>query len=237
MSISKEHDFLLQSVKRWFNHSEQVSHYTNEFIEGPTVAEQYLLNTLPGSGSVLDVGCGTGRISVYLAERGYRVTGMDVSEGLLSVARDISTKRSQDIHFFHTEGITLPFQDEEFDILIGFKILCYIPTRELRNDYLKELYRVLKPNGICIITQNIVPDEYINNAEDEHFMNSPASQFRILEKGDNFPLGNGYVRWFTESDLFNEIRNTDFEIELFDSDEEHKGAGYIRLLRLRKSRE
>ena len=36
-------------------------------------------------------------------------------------------------------------------------------------------------------------------------MNSPASQFNILEKGDNFPLGNGYVRWFTESDLFNEI--------------------------------
>lgn len=234
MSISKEHDILLQSVKRWFNHSEQVSHYTNEFIEGPTVAEQYILNTLPGSGSVLDVGCGAGRISVYLVERGYKVTGIDVSEGLLSVAREISTKRSQAIHFFHTEGITLPFQDEEFDILIGFKILCYIPTRELRNDYLKELYRVLKPNGICIITQNIVPDECIEDAEDEHFMNSPASQFKILEKGDNFPLGDGYVRWFTESDLFNEIRNTDFEIELFDSDEEHKGEGYIRLLRLRK---
>jgi ubiquinone/menaquinone biosynthesis C-methylase UbiE len=235
MRISMEHEFLLQSVKKWFNHSDQVSHYTNEFIEGPTVAEQYLLNTLPGSGSVLDVGCGTGRISVYLAERGYRVTGIDVSEGLLSVAREISTKRSHDIHFFHTEGITLPFLDEEFDIIIGFKILCYIPTRE-RNDYLKELYRVLKPNGICIITQNIVPDDYIDDARDEHFTNSRASHFQLLERGDNFPLGIGYVRWFTESDLLNELRNTDFEFELFESDIEHKGAGYIRLIGLRKSR-
>lgn len=233
MSTSKEHDFLLQSVRIWFNQPEQISHYTHEFIEGPTVAEQYLLNPLPDSSSVLDVGCGAGRISVYLAERGYRVNGIDVSEGLLSVARDISKKRNLDIDFLYSEG-KLPYQDEEFDTLIGFKILCYIPTRELRNENLKEFYRVLKPGGTCIITQNIVPDEYIEDAKDEHYWSSPASQFGILERGDNFPLGNGYVHWFTESDLLNEIRSTDFEIELFESDEEHEGEGYIKLIKLRK---
>ncbi|MGN7456022.1 methyltransferase domain-containing protein [Paenibacillus pasadenensis] len=234
MSTSKEQDFLLKSVRIWFNRPEQISHYTHEFIEGPTVAEQYLLNSLPDGSSVLDVGCGTGRISVYLAERGYRVKGIDVSEGLLSVAREISKKRNLDIDFLNLEGIKLPYQDEEFDTLIGFKILCYIPTRELRNENLKEFYRVLKQGGTCIITQNIVPDEYIDDAKDEHYLSSPASEFGILERGDNFPSGNGYVRWFTESDLFNEIKNTDFKIELFESDEEHEGAGYIKLIKLRK---
>lgn len=235
INSSKEHDFLLQSVKRWFNQPEQISHYTSEFFEGPTVAERYLLNSLPESSSVLDVGCGAGRISVYMAERGYRVIGIDVSEGLLSIAREFSMKKSQHIHFFLSEGIKLPYQDEEFDIVIGFKILCYIPTRELRNEKLKEFYRVLRVGGTCIITQNIVPDEYIDDAQDEHYLSNPASQFEILEKGDHFPLGSGYVRWFTEDDLFNEIRNTDFEIELFDSDEKHEGGGYIRLIRLRKT--
>ena len=47
--------------------------------------------------------------------------------------------------------------------------LCYIPTRELRNQQLNEFYRVLKPGGMCIITQNVVPDEYIDDANDEHF--------------------------------------------------------------------
>jgi len=233
MSISIEHDFLFKSVRRWFSQAEQISHYTGEFRKGPTIAEQYLLNSLAGD-SVLDVGCGVGRISVHLAECGYRVTGIDVSEGQLTVAREISKSRNQDIDFVHSEGIMLPFKDEKFDSLIGFKILCYIPTRELRNEYLKEFYRVLKPGGACIITQNIVPDECIDEAKDEYYLSSPASQFKILEAGDNFPLGYGYVHWFTDGELLNEIRNTDFEMEFFEIDEEHEGAGYLRLIKLRK---
>lgn len=234
MDVSTDHDFLLQSVKKWFNKPDQISHYTNEYIEGPTSAEQYLLNSLPDGSSILDVGCGTGRISVYLAERGYQVTGVDVSERLLSVARENSKKKRQDIRFYSSEGINLPYLNEEFDAILAIKVLCYIPTRELRNEKLKEFYRLLKPSGTCIITQNIVPDEYIDDAKDEYFFNSPASQFAILERGDNFPLGNGYVRWFTEGDLLDEIRNTDFEIELFESDEEHEGTGCIRLIKLKK---
>lgn len=235
MSVSEEHEYLLQSVREWFNQTEQINHYTNECVEGPTSAELYLLDSLPDSISILDIGCGAGRISIYLAQRGYQVTGIDVCEGLLSVAREISKKRSQDIHFSLSEGTKLSFPDEEFDALIGFKILCYIPTRELRNQQLKEFYRVLKPGGMCIITQNVVPDEYIDDANDEHFKSSPAAQFGILEQGDNFPLGKGYVHWFTESDLLTEIRNTEFEIEVFKSDEEHEGSGYIRLIKLKKS--
>jgi len=234
MALSKERHFLFEAVKRWFNDTGQVSHYSDEFHDGPTAAERHLLHTLPGGGSVLDVGCGTGRISVYLAERGYQVTGIDVSEALLSVARDFARKRSLDIHFLQTEGITLPFPDNSFDILIGFKILCYIPTRALRHEYLTEFYRVLKPGGTCVITQNIVPDEYLDDAQDEHFRSSPAAQFGILEKGDTFPMGRGYVHWFTEGDLLSEIKNTNFVLELFDTDENHGGAGYLRLIRLRK---
>jgi ubiquinone/menaquinone biosynthesis C-methylase UbiE len=194
-----------------------------------------LLDALPGSCSVLYVGCGAGRISVNLAERGYTVTGIDVSEALLSVARENARQQGQDIRFVHTDGLTIPFQDESFDMLIGFKILCYIPTRALRHDYLRKLYRVLKPNGLCVLTQHIVPEEYVDEAKDEHFDKSPASQFNILEKGDHFPQGTGYVRWFTEQELYTELDSSDFLIELFESDAPDAGEGYMRLIQLRKA--
>lgn len=234
VKMSAEHQFLLQSVKTWFNHPDQVAHYTKECTEGPTAAEQYLLSTLQSRGAVLDVGCGSGRISIYLDDCGYRVTSIDVSEGLLAVARELSGGRTKNIRFLHTEGLPFPFGDEQFDIVVGFKILCYIPTRALRNDFMKEMCRVLKPGGTCVMTQQVVPDECISDAEDEYFKQSPAANFQILEQGDAFPMGSGYVRWFTERELLDEIGDTPFEIEMCKSDAEYQGAGFLRLFRLRK---
>ncbi|MDQ0060002.1 class I SAM-dependent methyltransferase [Paenibacillus harenae] len=234
LSISKEHDFLLQSVKRWFNRPDQISYYYDEVSGGLTEAEQYLLNNLPNNGSILDVGCGAGRISMYLAEKGYMVTGVDISEGLITRARELSTKKNLTINFINTEGLDLPFKDATFEIMVGFKVLCYIPSRKLRHEYLQELFRVLKPGGTLIMTQNTVPEEYIDEAKDEFFESCPASQFMILEPGDNFPLGDGYVRWFTERELLDEIKKTDFVVEVFDSDEAHNGAGFLKLIRLKK---
>ena len=84
------------------------------------------------------------------------------------------------------------------------------------------------------MTQNIVPDEYMGDAIDEYYHQSPASDFQIIERGDTFPLGNGYVRWFTESELLQEINECKFTIELFNSDEEYDGDGYMRLIKLKK---
>ena len=88
---------------------------------------------------------------------------------------------------------------------------------------------MLKSGGRCLITQNIVPDEYIGDAKDGHYWSSPASRFAIVEKGDSFPLGKGYVHWFTEDELLDELRRTSFRIERFESDAAHGGEGYLRL--------
>lgn len=235
MAHSAEKAYLMESVRKYFNHPDQIAHYSAEIDKGLTSAEEYLLNMLPDSGKMLDVGCGAGRVSISLATKGYRITGIDVSEQLLSVARQMAQDRNLDIEFMLTEGITLPFQDELFDIIIGFKVLCYIPTKSWRNAYLKELYRVLKPGGVCLITQNIVPDEFLGEARDQYYYQSPASRFSIIEEGDTFPEGFGYVRWFTEDQLLEELQDTDFELQLFESDQAHNGHGFMRLIKLGKS--
>ncbi|MFD2045865.1 demethylmenaquinone methyltransferase [Ornithinibacillus salinisoli] len=105
--------------------------------------------------SALDVCCGTGDWSIALAEstgRDGHVIGLDFSENMLSVAKDKNMKlQYNQLAFTHGNAMELPFDDNSFDfVTIGFG---------LRNvpDYmtvLKEMYRVVKPNGkvVCLET-------------------------------------------------------------------------------------
>jgi SAM-dependent methyltransferase len=231
---AEEQSYLLQSVVKWFNKLEQVRYYEEEMPSGPTNGEQALLSRLPLTGSVLDAGCGAGRISTWLARQGYRVTGIDVSEELLAIARAHSNCERLHLEYLLTEGIDCPFPDHSFDGVVGFKVYCYIPTRELRLRYLENLYRILKPGGVCILTQNVVPEEHMGDSIDDDFKKSPASRFSILENGDTFPLSEGYVRWFTVQELEEELRDSRFLMTLNTSDREFGGSGYTRLIELKK---
>ncbi|UVI28026.1 class I SAM-dependent methyltransferase [Paenibacillus spongiae] len=231
--ISREQHYLLDSVVKWFNKPDQVDHYVDEIPQGPTPAEKALLEQLPPPCSVLDAGCGAGRISVWLAQQGYKVTGVDVSLALIEQARLALPDRVQ-VDYRHLSTFHYPFPDNSFDAIICFKVLCYIPTKELRNQYLDHLYRMLNPGGTCLLTQYIVPEDCIGDAVDEDYMNSPASKFQIIERGDCFPLSEGYVRWFTESDLEEELRDSPFRIAFNLSDEHHGGSGFMRLIILEK---
>lgn len=105
--------------------------------------------------SALDVCCGTGDWALSLAEVvgiNGKVIGLDFSENMLSIAKEKKQELNVDqVKFIHGNAMDLPFEDNSFDyVTIGFG---------LRNvpDYLtvlKELYRVVKPNGkvVCLET-------------------------------------------------------------------------------------
>ncbi|WP_134669607.1 class I SAM-dependent methyltransferase [Halorussus marinus] len=118
------------------------------FSQERTAVERYF--TEPG-GSVLDVGCGAGRVASLLADRGFDATGVDVSRPLVADASD----RRPDLDFQLADVRTLPFESATFDYAVfSFYGLDYVLPRAERLAALRELYRVLNPAGVLVFSSH-----------------------------------------------------------------------------------
>lgn len=233
MAVRDDERRLLASVRRTFAAPDQVAHYVKEVEGGPDPAERSLLQCFTGARTVLDVGCGAGRVALYLAEQGFRVTGVDVSETLLGEAKRAAAERGLEVHFVQVRGTELPFGDESFDAVVAFKVYCYIPMRRNRIRYLHELARVVKPSGPVLLSQYIVPEEFFDEHKDENYYRFPG-EYEGLEPGDTFTDTGGYVHWFTERDLRDELSEGPLAIEAEFSAAQYGGTEFLRLFLLRR---
>ena len=109
-------------------------------------------------GHVLDVACGTGDMAITLAERGCTVTGVDLSEEMLGIARQKSEAagfRSSTFHYQLGNAEALPFVEGAFEaVTCAFGVRNYVHLEE----GLKEMLRVLKPGGGMRILELATPD-------------------------------------------------------------------------------
>lgn len=102
---------------------------------------------------VLDLGCGTGRNSNYLAERGNLVFGLDLAANALKLASERAEKAGlseQTKYLRQSIGDKLSFEDNSFDLILDITASNSIKSSE-REVYLKESSRVLKPGGFMIL--------------------------------------------------------------------------------------
>jgi ubiquinone/menaquinone biosynthesis C-methylase UbiE len=99
----------------------------------------------------LDIGCGTGFLSLELAFRGYRVTGVDFAPAMVAQARKKAAKCRVSITFQEADAEQLPFAGGCFDIAVGRHLLWTLPHPEQVMD---EWVRVLRPGGRLIIVES-----------------------------------------------------------------------------------
>ena len=93
---------------------------------------------------VLEVGCGTGNISLTLARRGAQVVGLDVSSPMLAAAQQKARQHGFPLNLIRGLAGSLPFNEESFDGVISILALDFISDRP---GALRELMRVLRPGG------------------------------------------------------------------------------------------
>ena len=97
--------------------------------------------------SVLDVGVGPGFYSIILAKRGFNVTAIDFSAGMLSEARNNAGHLAEKIIFMQMDAQQLLFPDNSFDVIVTRNLTWNLP--EPVKAY-SEWLRVLKPGGVLL---------------------------------------------------------------------------------------
>lgn len=107
----------------------------------------YLAARAPGDGrTALDLGCGSGRDGVLLAQAGYRAHGVDISHEALEIACRHASEEGVEVVWRQASALDLPFPDACFDLVTDRGCLHHLPEEE-RSSYAREVGRILRPGG------------------------------------------------------------------------------------------
>jgi 2-polyprenyl-3-methyl-5-hydroxy-6-metoxy-1,4-benzoquinol methylase len=134
----------------------QNTHIINQSPFSHLQANEEILATLSPfeDREILELGCGAGRFSVFLAKLGAQVTAIDLGHDLITAASKLAELNNVSCEFRQANAIALPFEASQFDVVFGNAILHhlsgnYVPVA------LAEAARVLKPGGLAIFREPV----------------------------------------------------------------------------------
>jgi len=172
---------------------------------------------LSGTGlQVLDAGCGTGNLTLKLAERHQQVTALDFSEGMVNAVR-AKTQHLSNVKVNKGDITSIEFPDESFDAVTSVNVLYNIVNAE---QAIKEMCRVLKPGGRLVICSPLAGRSFTEEQKDRVKNDCIANglnleqmdkcwqfQFRLLKDG-------GFKYLPTEAEICDLLTSNGFQIEL-----------------------
>ncbi len=121
-----------------------------------------LLEHISEKDRVLDIGCGTGALSLAAARKGAFVTGIDINRAMLEIAqkRAKELKLEQSIEFKELGAAEIDkFPDNSFDIVMSGLCFSELSEDEIRYT-LRQIQRLLKPSGKLLLADEIIPRKF-----------------------------------------------------------------------------
>jgi O-antigen biosynthesis protein len=139
---------------------------------------------------VLDVACGEGYGSAYLASVAATVVGVDVSE--TTVEHAINTYSMENLSFINSSASQLPFNDNEQEVIVCYETIEHLDSLD-QESFMKEAKRILKDDGILLIS---TPNKLIYS--DEPAYANPYHLKEFYEEEFRTFLGN----YFSDIKIF-----------------------------------
>jgi len=163
---------------------------------------------------ILDIGCGNGRLLELLKGKIIGYVGVDSSEELIKIAK----RRYPAKKFLVADALNLPFPNNYFDKVFLIAVLHNIPSKELRSKALEEARRVLKPEGLLILTVwDIWRKEAIILILEQLFLKL-IGESQLDFKDVFVPWGKKvkrYYHYFTKRELIDLVKKEKFKIKKF----------------------
>ena len=184
--------------KDWFNspYYHQL-YFKRDETEAAAFINKLIEHLKPKPGSqMLDVACGKGRHSIQLAEKNFRVTGIDLSEDSIREAKE---EESENLEFF-VHDMRLPFRINYFDYAFNFfTSFGYFKTRREHDNAIRTIAQSIKPNGIFVM-------DYLN----VHY-----AEDNLVHKSEKEIEGVNYyiTKWFDEDHFYKKIVVEDEKLE------------------------
>jgi SAM-dependent methyltransferase len=143
--------------------------------------------------TVLDIGCGVGTVDFYLAQQGFTVTGIDISNRAITLAKQSAHALNLDTQttFINANIDTDPVTFSPFDY-----ILCSEVIEHVENDQalLKKIHTLLKADGLVILTTPL--------------KEAPLKRWGLLEK---FDRRVGHVRRYSQKEIIQLVKSSGFQ--------------------------
>ena len=176
--------------REWFNtdYYHQL-YYNRDEAEATNFINKLLqLLKLPQNALLVDIACGRGRHSKILAEKGYDVTGIDISPENISFAQQFETEK---LHFYQHD-MRLPFWINYFNCAFNFfTSFGYFRTEREHYNAIRTISNSLKPGGTFVL-------DYLNvHYAEDHFMHKAEKEI----DGVNYYL----TKWYDETHFYKKI--------------------------------
>ena len=196
------------------------------------VLEKLIFPYIPQNGKILDLCCGTGQLANSLTEKGYEVTGIDISEEMIKFARRNAPKAN----FLIEDARSFDFSTCFNATLTVFDSLNHLMELKELEAVFKNVYSVLKPGGIFLFdlnmkegfekrwkgSFNLVEDEHVCAVRSCYDQDSKIGKFeitvfRLLEKWERTDVIL-QQRCYSHQEVISALRNAGFqEIKALDA--------------------
>lgn len=121
-----------------------------DYVKWADYIEKIIIQENKKTNKILELACGTGNITVPIAKKGYDITGLDISEDMLMVAKDKALKNNMNIFFIQQDMVDLQLENKFDCVLSMCDGINYIVNENDLMEVFQKVYNYLECDGVFI---------------------------------------------------------------------------------------